>query len=132
MTASPDFLDFLKDQLRRFGPFQVRRMFGGAGLFRDGAMFGIVMDDALFLKVDDATRHAFVARGSAAFHYTRKSGAEPNLGYFSVPPDILEEEDALCAWCRDAAAAALRAAAAKSRKPAPLAKPRRRSKTRAQ
>ena len=116
MTASPDFVEFLKDQLRRFGPFQLRRMFGGAGLFRDGAMFGIVMDDTLFLKVDEATRPAFLAKGAVPFHYTRKSGTKPNLGYYSIPPDVLDDDEALTAWCREAFAVAFKATQTKPKK----------------
>jgi DNA transformation protein and related proteins len=36
MPVSDDFLDFLLDQLSGLGEVVVRRMFGGAGLYREG------------------------------------------------------------------------------------------------
>jgi len=44
--------EFIRDLFAPFGPVVVRRMFGGAGLFREGLMFGLVFDGALFLRVD--------------------------------------------------------------------------------
>jgi DNA transformation protein len=52
MTASDSFVDFLKDSLSGLGPVSVRRMFGGAGVYADGVMFGLVAQDALYLKAD--------------------------------------------------------------------------------
>ena len=54
MAVNAEFLDYLRDLLDPLGPFAVRRMFGGAGFFEDGVMFGLVADDTLFLKTDDA------------------------------------------------------------------------------
>ncbi len=47
MTMSPDFRDYLLDQLAPMGGIEAKRMFGGGGLYRDGAMFGLVADDVL-------------------------------------------------------------------------------------
>ena len=35
-----------------FGPVTLRRMFGGAGIFSQGLMFGLVFDKAIYLKAD--------------------------------------------------------------------------------
>ena len=53
MTASAGFVELLKDALSGLGPVSVRRMFGGAGVYADGVMFGLVADDTLYLKADD-------------------------------------------------------------------------------
>jgi DNA transformation protein len=34
--------EFIHDLFQSFGAVSVRRMFGGAGLFADGVMFGLV------------------------------------------------------------------------------------------
>jgi DNA transformation protein len=40
MTASESFVDLLEDALSGLGPVSVRRMFGGAGVYAEGVMFG--------------------------------------------------------------------------------------------
>ncbi|MCK6452886.1 MAG: TfoX/Sxy family protein [Alphaproteobacteria bacterium] len=107
MTASREFLDYVVDLLRPFGPVSIRRMFGGAGVYRDGLMFALVAYDTLYLKVDDETRPAFERAGMGPFTYEGKT--EPvTMSYFEAPPDAMEEADLLAGWARDAYAAALR------------------------
>ena len=67
MAVSNDFLEYIRDQLREWGPISVRKMFGGAGLYRDGKMFGLVADDVIYLKVDDTNRGKYEAVGSGFF-----------------------------------------------------------------
>jgi DNA transformation protein len=103
MSVSGDHLAWIVDQLAELGPVTARRMFGGAGLYLDGVMFGIVMDDACFLRVDDSSRDAFVSRGCVPF--------EPKPGtlstsYYAVPDDVLEDPGELAQWARRAVAAA--------------------------
>jgi len=107
MPVSPDYLDFLRDQLDAFGAFDIRRMFGGAGLFRDGLMFALVVDDVLYLKVDDRNRPDFEAAGMAPFSYDRKGKTAALKSYYEVPPELPEDADELAAWARRAFDAAL-------------------------
>src|SRR6516165_6406524 len=46
---------FISDLFAPFGPVAVRRMFGGAGLYRDGLMFALEFDGVIFLRVDEAS-----------------------------------------------------------------------------
>lgn len=111
MAVSMDFIDHIIDQLRVFGPVAVRRMFSGAGLFRNGRMFGLVAGDALYFKVGDGNRAAFDAAGARPFTY-RRNGAEAAIGSFrAVPADVLDDPDLLADWARGASAAAMSAAA---------------------
>ena len=52
MTASPDFAEFLCDQLAPLGRITMRRMFGKTGVFCGGVMLGMVTDNTLYLRVD--------------------------------------------------------------------------------
>jgi len=63
MAVSPDYRAYLIDQFEPFGPVAIRRMFGGAGIFRDGLMFGLVADDTLYFKVGDGNQGDFDAQG---------------------------------------------------------------------
>jgi hypothetical protein len=47
--------EFICDLFAPFGPVAVRRMFGGAGIYREGLMFALEFDGAIFLKVDAAS-----------------------------------------------------------------------------
>lgn len=39
-----EFVEYLKEVFREFGPVSARRMFGGHGIFFDGLMIGLVAD----------------------------------------------------------------------------------------
>jgi DNA transformation protein and related proteins len=96
MPASDDFLAFVLDQLSRWSGVTARRMFGGAGLYRDGKMFGLIADDVAYLKVDDSNREEFLRAGSSAFKpYPDKP---TTMSYFEIPPDVLEEPEKLVKW----------------------------------
>jgi len=109
MSVSAEFLDFVAEQLEPFGRFVARRMFSGAGLFRDGLMFALAIDDVLYLKADDANRGEFERAGARPYTYER-AGKPRSLGYYEVPAEILEDADTLTHWARQAHGAALRTA----------------------
>ncbi len=117
MSASREFLDHIADQLRGFGPFAFRRMFSGAGLFRDGVMFGLVARDALHFKVGDANRADYLAAGAKPFTYQRLGAAATLPSYYGVPATVFDDPDALAEWARAAYSAALAKSAASKRKP---------------
>ena len=56
MVASPEFVEFLREQLASLGRITMRRMFGKTGVFCNGAMFGMVTENILYLRVDDENR----------------------------------------------------------------------------
>ncbi len=107
MTASDAFVELLKDNLRGLGPVSVRRMFGGAGVYADGVMFGLVADDTLYLKVDDLTKSAFEAEGLAAFAY-ESNGRTIALSYWRTPERLLDDPDEMAEWARIALGVARR------------------------
>ena len=47
--------EFIRELFAPFGPVTVKRMFGGADIWADGLMFGLVFDGAIFLKVDETS-----------------------------------------------------------------------------
>jgi DNA transformation protein len=116
MPAGREFLDHVADQLRGFGPFAFRRMFSGAGLFRDGLMFGLVAHDALYLKVGDANRAAYLAVGARPFTYERLGAPAVLVSYYEVPAAVFDDPDALVEWARAAYSAALAKSAAEKMK----------------
>lgn len=104
--------DFIRDLFAPFGLVTVKRMFSGAGIFADGLMFGLMVRDVIYLKVDDGNRADFEREGSAPFTYTRgkKSGrpSEHALPYWRLPERLYDDADELAAWARRSLAAAER------------------------
>lgn len=104
---SRDYLDYLHDLFSAFAPVTTRAMFGGHGIYRDGTILGIVVDDAIYLKVDAQTRAAFEAEGCEPFLYAAK-GKTVAMSYWSVPEAALDAPLAFRPWAQRAWEAALR------------------------
>lgn len=113
--------------LATLGPVDVRRMFGGHGLYVDGLILALVIDECLYLKTDASSRDAFQAAGCRPFQY-EVPGRTVTVSYWTVPDEALDSPAAMQPWARLALEAALRA-----RKPATrAAAPRRAARKRAQ
>lgn len=95
MALNEDFLQYVTDQLAEFGEVEVKRMFGGAGLFKDGVMFGKVGGDTFRLKVDDTNKKDYEERGMKPFYSESKKKGMP---YWEVPEDILSDSSKLAEW----------------------------------
>jgi DNA transformation protein len=116
--ARPDKLaDYLLELLAPLGPVAARRMFGGAGLFHGGTMFGLLARDEVFFKVGDANRADYEAAGEAPFSYGTKHGEHVLTSYWRCPPELLDDPDELRDWARKAVAVALASAKAKPKRP---------------
>jgi DNA transformation protein and related proteins len=104
-SVSQQHRDFILDLLAPLDPM-ARRMFSGVGLFHGGVMFGLLVRDAFYLRVDDDTRQRFEHAGSGPFSYVR-AGREVSLtAYYEVPEGLLDRPDELLRWARDAIGAA--------------------------
>src|SRR5262249_6641600 len=88
-----------------------RRMFSGVGLFHGGVMFGLLVRDTMYLRVDASTRERFEQAGSGPFTYQRGERDVILSAYYVVPEDLLDRQDELLQWTRDAIAVARQAAA---------------------
>jgi DNA transformation protein and related proteins len=109
MVASAEYLDFIKEQLSGFGPVTMRRMFGGAGIFRDGLMFALIADETLYLKADGTSQGEFEALSLPPFTYAVKGGKKTVMSYWRAPEACLDDRDEMAEWASKAFAAALRA-----------------------
>jgi len=100
MAVSDEFVDYVVEQLSSWGDVSVRRMFGGAGLYREGTMFAVVADDVAYLKVDDSNREDFLRAGSAPFEPYPDKIKTTIRTYFEIPADVLENPDELARWAQ--------------------------------
>jgi DNA transformation protein and related proteins len=104
--------EFVRDLFAQFGPVTVRRMFSGAGIFCDGLMFGLIIRDVIYLKVDETNTTEFEREGSAPFTYTRgRTSGRPSqhaLPYWRLPERLYDDPEELAVWARRAFAVAER------------------------
>lgn len=118
MATTAGFLAYVVELFAPWAPVETKRMFGGAGILRDGRMFGLIADDLIYLKVNDRTRAAFEAAGSTPFVFTSKKGEGIAMSYLSLPPDALDDAETLRLWADRAWSAVLEAKPSAKARPA--------------
>ncbi len=120
--------EFISELFSPFGPVAVKRMFGGAGIWSEGLMFGLVFDGAIFLKVDETSIPDFEREGSKPFVYTRAKSkgrvGRASLSYWRLPERLYDDPEELAVWAGRALAIAQR----KKLSPRPRSKRKRRAK----
>jgi DNA transformation protein len=110
MVASPEYAEFLREQLAPLGRITTRRMFGKTGVFCDGVMLGMVTGNTLYLRVDDANRVIFgEAKSSPPLNYAKK-GVLTDLSFWRVPDRVFDNSDEILRWASAAQSAARRVA----------------------
>ena len=128
-TADPEAIQEL---FAAFGRVSVRRMFGGAGIFAEGLMIGLISNGDIFLKADAETTPAFESEGLQPFTYGARRG-RVMLSYWRMPDRLLDDPDELAQWATAAFGAARRSAAKKvvvrPKRPSPMTSNIRRRKT---
>ena len=118
MPVTDDYLNYVLEQLARLRGLTSRRMFGGYGLYSDGAFFGLIDDDTLFFKTGDANRADYESRGMKRFMpYPDQTPSGGGMGYHEVPADVLEDAEQLSSWARKSVEIAVSRAAARAAKP---------------
>ena len=79
------------DQLAELSGMSARAMFGGFGIYYEGTIVGIVIDDELYLKVDETNIAEYEAMGSTPFTYEKKDGKSMSMSYWKIPSEVLED-----------------------------------------
>ena len=89
------------DLFAAFGPVRLRRMFGGEGVFVGRQIIGLVMEERIFFKTDEATRAAYLAERCKPFGFN-KGGKYIETSYYAVPERLYDEPEEFGAWARKA------------------------------
>lgn len=110
-----EYVEYLKEVFSEFGPIDPRRMFGGYGIFHKGLMFGLVADDVLYLKADEAISPHFTERELEQFSY-EKQGKAFKMSYYMAPADIFDDSEEAKIWADRSYAAAVRSKKPKKKK----------------
>jgi len=90
-------------------------MFGGTGLYADGAMFAVIFGDALYMKADKPLATEYAAAGGEPFQYETKSGLRTIPGLMSLPDSALDDPDEAMFWAEKSMSPALKSARKRAR-----------------
>ena len=115
MAKKSEFVKYLMELLEPLGGVEVKAMFGGFGIYKNGLMLGLVSNDTLYFKVDDKDRPDYEARGLGPFKYKRQ-GKEYAMSYYQAPHDAMDNAEDLSQWAQKAYEAAVRAVQKKPKK----------------
>ena len=108
MANSKDFIAHVLELIRPAAATS-KAMFGGHGIYVDGIIVAIVVDDTLYIKTDGETRARFTDQSLPPFEYPAHDGTMHTTSYFQAPDDALDNPPAMAEWIRLGAAASMRA-----------------------
>ena len=115
MAVTQSYREYVLDQLNQGMPVTSKSMFGGAGLYANSLIIGVLDDDRFFLKVNDSNRSDYEVRSMSPW----SPGSGPTmLSYFEVPEDVLDDAETLRGWAHKSLAVAQSAKATKKAKTA--------------
>lgn len=85
----------VEDVLGHIEGITAKKMFGGYGLYLDGAIFGIITSETdLYFKVGDSNRAVYEKMGSHPFVYTgHKDGKQTTMSYWHISEEIMEDRE---------------------------------------
>lgn len=102
MAITNDFLQFVLDQLSSWGNIHVNRMFGGAALYQDNLAFAMIVNDIVYLKVDDTNKDKYIEAGSTQLKPFKNNATV--LSFYKIPGDVLENSDKFVEWAKESLA----------------------------
>jgi len=116
--SSNHYVEYLLEQLASLRGVSSKSFFGGVGLVVGDTQFAMVMGSVLYFVVDDSTRSSYERMGGDCFSYTTKKGRIDVRKYFSVPAELIEDQDRLVALAKES----IRVASSSKRVSKPRAK----------
>lgn len=103
MSRDTGYLQYILEEIMPDVPgITSRGMFGGFGLYKNGVIFGLIIQDQLYFKVNDSTREDYLSRGSKAFSFDKKNKKMISLNYYEVPSEIMEDRNEIVIWIEKA------------------------------
>jgi len=113
MAVSAEFSAHVRDLFGGLGPIDIRRMFSGAGVYLDDAMFAVIFEDGLiYMRGDLELGPAYEAEGSEQWVYDGKNKPVA-MPFWRLPDSAMDDPDEALGWARRSLAPAEHAAAGK-------------------
>ena len=106
MSASKEFIEYVRELLLPLGPISDGSFFGGFAFKSGDKQFAMIMGNTLYFCVNDSTRPQYEREGMESFSYSTKKGIILVKKFYAVPENLFEEQDLLIARAREAIHAA--------------------------
>ena len=92
ISAASEAAEDIQNRLAELGDIRIKKMFGGYGIFEEDKMFALIDSKGpVFFKTDETNQARFEEAGSEK---------HARMPYFSVPEEVLSEDDLLREWAR--------------------------------
>lgn len=102
--------DAIADLFAGLGPVDIRRMFGGKGIYFDNVIIAVELRGELMLKGDAELGPEFEAAGCRRWSYVgSRHGKQVAMPYWTVPDGAVDDPDEMAVWARKSYEAGLRA-----------------------
>ena len=98
MPIDEGLLAWVEEALEPMGSVSMRKMMGGATLYLDGTIFGIMVEGELWLKSDAEADPVWDAVSAERFTVTFKDGKVDQMNYRRAPSDVYDDAEALRRW----------------------------------
>lgn len=115
MPASPQLIAHAHDLFAGLGKITTGRMFSGTALYvEEDVMFAAILDETIWMKVDETTEADFLAAGSRHFTFEKQNGTQVARSLMSLPDAAADDPTEALVWAQKSLPPA-RAAAVKKR-----------------
>jgi DNA transformation protein len=98
MAIDEGLYAWVEEALEPRGRLTMRKMMGGATLYLDGIIFGIMVDGELWLKSDAEADPVWDAASRERFTVTFKDGTVDSMNYRRAPSDVYDDAEEMQRW----------------------------------
>jgi len=102
MSASPEFIEYVKELFIPLGPLKEGKFFGGYAFKSGSKQFAMIMGNTLYFCVNDQTREKYIKSEMEPFSYSTRKGIVNVKKYYSAPEDLFESPEKLIEWAKEA------------------------------
>lgn len=106
MSASAEYVEYIKELLSGFPNLTVKKYFGGVALrssyFGEDTQFATVLGDVLYFVVDDVTRPKYKEKEMKPFTYDKQNKTVIVNKWFSAPEELFEDQELMREWAMEA------------------------------
>jgi DNA transformation protein len=98
MSMDEGLYAWVEEALEPMGRVSLRKMMGGATLYLDGIIFGIMVDGELWLKSDSEADAIWDTVSTERFTVSFKDGTVDSMNYRRAPSDVYDDAEAMQRW----------------------------------
>ena len=115
MAISAEYREYVRDLFSGLGPIDIKRMFGGAGVYLDDACFAIILGgEEILMRGDAELGPIYEAEGSTQWVYENERRGPVAMPYWSLPDSAQDDPDEAAHWARLSLGPARKSAAEKA------------------